>query len=59
MDNVTVGRNAIVRNAILDKNVMVPEGASIGVDLDKDRERGFTVSAGGIIVIGKDQRVTT
>jgi glucose-1-phosphate adenylyltransferase len=58
MDNVTVGRNAIVRNAILDKNVMVPEGASIGVDLDRDRERGFTVSAGGITVIGKDQRVT-
>jgi glucose-1-phosphate adenylyltransferase len=57
MDNVTVGRNAVVRNAILDKNVLVPEGASIGVDLDKDRERGFTVSAGGITVIGKDQRV--
>jgi glucose-1-phosphate adenylyltransferase len=58
MDNVTIGRNAVVRNAILDKNVMVPEGASIGVDLDKDRERGFAVSAGGITVIGKDQRVT-
>jgi glucose-1-phosphate adenylyltransferase len=57
MDNVTIGRNAVVRNAILDKNVMVPEGASIGVDLDKDRERGFVVSAGGITVIGKDQRV--
>jgi glucose-1-phosphate adenylyltransferase len=57
MDNVTIGRHAIVRNAILDKNVVVPEGASIGVDVDLDRERGFTISAGGITVIGKDQRV--
>jgi glucose-1-phosphate adenylyltransferase len=56
MEGVDVGRNAVVRNAILDKNVIVPEGAQIGVDLDRDRER-FTVSANGVVVIGKNQKV--
>jgi glucose-1-phosphate adenylyltransferase len=57
MDNVDIGRNAVVRNAIIDKNVVIPEGVEIGVDLDRDRERGFTVSDGGIVVIGKNQKV--
>jgi glucose-1-phosphate adenylyltransferase len=56
MEGVDIGRNAVVRNAILDKNVIVPEGAQIGVDLEHDRER-FTVSANGIVVIGKGQKV--
>jgi glucose-1-phosphate adenylyltransferase len=57
MQGVQVGRHAIVRNAILDKNVVVPEGARIGVDADRDREL-YTVSAGGVVVIGKNQRIS-
>lgn len=30
MDGVDIGRHAVVRRAILDKNVVVPEGARIG-----------------------------
>jgi len=56
MEGVDVGRNAVVRNAIVDKNVIIPEGAEIGVDLERDRGR-FTVSDGGIVVIGKGQHV--
>jgi glucose-1-phosphate adenylyltransferase len=56
MHDVDIGRGAVVRNAILDKNVQIPEGARIGVDLDRDRER-FEVSAGGVAVIGKGQKV--
>jgi glucose-1-phosphate adenylyltransferase len=57
MANTRIGRRAVVRDAILDKNVTVPEGASVGVDKDHDRARGFTVSAGGITVVGKGQDV--
>ncbi|PZG01435.1 glucose-1-phosphate adenylyltransferase [Micromonospora deserti] len=56
MDGVEIGRHAVVRRAILDKNVFVPEGVEIGVDLEKDRQR-YTVSDNGIVVIGKGQRV--
>jgi glucose-1-phosphate adenylyltransferase len=57
MNNVIVGRNAIVRNAIVDKNVVIPEGARLGLDPEEDRARGFVVSEGGITVVGKGQRV--
>ena len=56
MHGVDVGRNAIVRNAIVDKNVRIAEDARIGVDLERDRER-FKVSEGGIVVIGKGKVV--
>ncbi len=51
-----IGRGAVVRRAILDKNVIVPEGAQIGVNPTADRER-YTMSPGGIVVLGKGQKV--
>jgi glucose-1-phosphate adenylyltransferase len=57
MQGVDVGRNAIVRRAIVDKNVRIAEGAQIGVDPEADRER-FTISAGGVVVIPKGATVT-
>ena len=52
MPGVRVGKNAVIRRAVIDKYVDIPDGAQIGVDLERDRER-YTVSEGGIVVIGK------
>ena len=57
MPSVRIGDGAVIRRAILDKNVVVEKGAQIGVDLERDRQR-FTVSDGGIVIVGKGMRVT-
>lgn len=58
LDGVVVGRNATVRRAILDKSVVVADGASIGVDVQRDKDRGFTVTESGITVVAKGTLVT-
>ena len=56
MDNVHVGEGAVVRRAIVDKNVTVAAGAQVGTEPEIDASR-FTVSARGIVVIGKGEKV--
>jgi glucose-1-phosphate adenylyltransferase len=56
LQGVDVGRNAVIRRAIIDKNVQIPPGCQIGVDLDADRER-YTVTDSGLVVIGKGDEV--
>ncbi len=53
LSNAWIGRNALVRRAILDKNVVVKDGAQVGVDHEADRARGYTVSDGGVTIVGK------
>jgi glucose-1-phosphate adenylyltransferase len=49
--------NAVVQRTILDKDVVVAAGASVGVDPEADRARGFTVTDSGITVVGKGVHV--
>jgi glucose-1-phosphate adenylyltransferase len=49
-DNCDIGRRAKVRRAILDKNFRVPEDATIGYDLEHDREL-YHVTDSGIVVV--------
>jgi glucose-1-phosphate adenylyltransferase len=56
LHGATVHRNAVVRRAILDKNVQIMDGVEVGVDAERDRER-FHVSEGGVVVIPKGQVV--
>jgi glucose-1-phosphate adenylyltransferase len=58
MDGVEVGRNVVIRRAILDKNVYVPEDTTIGVDREHDLARGFQVTESGLTVVAKGQEVT-
>jgi glucose-1-phosphate adenylyltransferase len=57
-DRVRIGRGAVVQRAILDKNVVIEDGARVGVERERDIERGFTVTDSGITVVGKGVRVS-
>jgi glucose-1-phosphate adenylyltransferase len=52
-----IGAGAVVRRAILDKEVVVAPGAEVGVDHAADRARGLTVTDSGITVAGKGVRI--
>ena len=56
LQGVNVGRGAVIRRAIIDKNVEIPDGVEIGVDAQADRDR-FTVTESGLVVIGKGDKV--
>ena len=46
-----------MHRAILDKNVVLEPGATVGVDRAFDLARGFTVTDSGITVVGKNAYV--
>jgi glucose-1-phosphate adenylyltransferase len=50
MPGVKVNRHARIRRAIIDRDVEIPRGASIGFDPEEDRRR-HTVSDEGIVVV--------
>ncbi len=52
-EGVDVGRHSQIRRAIIDKGVKIPPGTQIGYDLNADRERGFTISEHGVVVVPK------
>lgn len=56
-DQVVVGQGARVNRAVLDKNVVLLDGATVGVDRERDLARGFTVTESGITVVGKGVRI--
>jgi glucose-1-phosphate adenylyltransferase len=51
--HVNVGRHCRIRRAILDRDVHVPEGTTIGYDAEADRQRYF-VTETGITVVTRD-----
>jgi glucose-1-phosphate adenylyltransferase len=51
--HVNIGRHCRIRNAILDRDVQIPEGTTIGYDTDADRQKYF-VTDSGITVVTRD-----
>lgn len=52
-DDVQVGRGAKIRKAIIDSNIVIPEGMEIGYNHEEDRLRGCKVTESGIVVVSK------
>jgi len=54
---VRVGPGARVHRSVIDKNVVIPPGRSIGHDPEADREE-FVISDRGVVVVEKDRRLS-
>ena len=55
-ENVTVGRNVKIRKTIIDKNVVIPDGSTIGYNQEADRSHGYTVTESGIVVVPHQEK---
>jgi glucose-1-phosphate adenylyltransferase len=53
LPKVTINRNAILKNVVIDRGCIIPEGMQIGVDLALDAKR-FYVSEKGIVLVTPD-----
>lgn len=55
-ENVQIGRHCKIRRAIIDKNVDIPPGMTIGYDPEEDRQR-FHVTESGVVTIPKGMKI--
>jgi glucose-1-phosphate adenylyltransferase len=51
MDYVRIGAGARLRRVIVDRHNRIEPGAQIGYDHDRDREAGYHVTEGGLVVV--------
>jgi glucose-1-phosphate adenylyltransferase len=55
-ENVTVGRHAKIRRAIIDKGVILHDGTTIGYDHEEDIRQGYTITESGIVVVPRKDK---
>jgi glucose-1-phosphate adenylyltransferase len=53
LPKVTINRHAVLKNVVIDRGCVIPEGMQIGVDLNLDAKR-FYVSENGITLVTPD-----
>jgi len=51
LERVEVGRNSRINRAIIPAGVIIPEGSSVGIDINADRAKGYTVTDSGIVIV--------
>lgn len=58
MDRVFIGKNCKINMAIIDKEVVIPEGVVIGYNLEEDKKRFHVDEESNIVVIPKGYKFT-
>ena len=56
LDGVRIGARSRLQRCIIDKDVCVPPGETIGFDRAEDERREFTISERGVVVVPKGYR---
>ena len=52
-DDVKIGKKVNLNKCIIDKRVVIPDGETIGYDIEEDRKR-FKISENGVVVIDQE-----
>ena len=55
--HIGVGENSVIRRAILDKNVRIPEGTIIGYHPEDDKKKYYVTESGIVVVEGHRSHV--
>ena len=56
MGSNQIGCGAIIKKTIIDREIIVPDNAIVGLDKEYDLKRGFTVSREGVTIIPRKYR---
>ncbi|MEZ5499456.1 MAG: glucose-1-phosphate adenylyltransferase [Steroidobacteraceae bacterium] len=51
LNGVEIGERCRINRAIIDRGARIPPGSEIGIDHARDREQGFRVSPGGVVLV--------
>lgn len=56
-DNVNIGTNTVIKKAIIEEGVVIPDNCVIGVDEDHDHDRKITITESGIRIVHSGSRL--
>lgn len=51
LPNVQIGKNCRLKNCIIERSCVIPDGVEIGVNIEDDRQRGFRISSSGKVTL--------